>query len=193
MKKIVSRLAVVILAGFFAVNSYAQNGEKCDGRQQGKNVHRGGKFKGIGRKLMHGLKLDDEQREKVKAVREKYKAQLENAEKAAEEARKAFRIASANPDSDESTLKALASAVGEKMFAKVQVRRQMIEEIKSILTDEQKSTLKENLKKMAERTREKCERERKRHSRKGGKGHKGRKGKGRNREGKAGDDSEDND
>jgi Spy/CpxP family protein refolding chaperone len=175
MKKLGIVLLVVVFAGFFATSTFAQKGESCDG--QGFNACNGEKCKGIGNKLLRGIKLEDEQREKIKAIREKFKDQMKESMKALEQARKAFRIAAMNPDSDESKLKSLSSAVAEKMVAKVQMRRKMIKEMKTILTDEQKTKLQDNLKKMAERTKEKCGRERK----KSGKGRRGKKGKGRGR------------
>ena len=125
------------------------------------------------KQALKGIILSDAQAGKITGITSRFKDEMKEVQKASSEARKEFKKACMDESIDEATLKTLADKCSDGMLKTATLRRKMVQEIKSVLTDEQKTVFDKNIAEMKEKA--------KRHMNKKGKG----KGKGRgNRKGK---------
>jgi Spy/CpxP family protein refolding chaperone len=182
MKKNLVGMFVAVIA-ILLVNSglYAQ------GMGNGKGFHRGPMGQKVIKKLIKGIILSDAQAGKITQITSTFKEQMQQANKTAIDARKDFKKKSMDLTVDESTLKALAEKLSENMLQAVTLRRKMINELKSILTDEQKVIFEKNIIDFKENV-DKCMKGNKkgkcRANAKGGKGKGNGKGKGKGGKGR---------
>ena len=168
MKKMLTIFFAAACVGFMTTNIIA--GDEVKGEKTSK-IQKMCKGRGFGKRVMVGLNLDKEQREKIQGIRKTFQPQIQEASKSLEKARNDFRVAAMNSNSDDSTLKALSVIVGEKMYAKVQLRHKMLKAMKELLTEEQKVVFEKNLKKTCDHVKKQCEQRQDRRGKRKGRKH----------------------
>lgn len=145
-KALIAILALVVLATgvLFAVGQRTHNGEK------GGWGMRGGHHRGMGM-MLRSLDLTEEQKAKVKELRDASRANLEQTITALKANREKMEALTANGAFDEAQVTALANEQAA-LFAKLTVEKQrMKSQVFALLTDGQKAKLAEIKAKRAER------------------------------------------
>jgi len=89
-------------------------------------------------RLDRALNLTDAQKTSVKEIRAKHREGAEARQKAAQDARKAFRDAFLKPETKVEDLKALHQAAADAQLAQLLDQRAQRQEIRAILTPEQR-------------------------------------------------------
>jgi periplasmic protein CpxP/Spy len=166
-----------LYAGCTEGESCTGKGEKGKGRQQCGERGRGGmergKRCGAGRMMMmKDLNLTEDQKEQMKAIREKSKEQMKEVHKALGDAHKALREAAASEDIDEAKISELSKSLADNMAEAAILKASIHKEMQALLTDEQKAKCEEKRaemkKRMEERKNQRKEQKGKCGSKKGG-------------------------
>lgn len=108
-------------------------------------------------RILCRLDLTDEQADKIKAIHNSNKEKMEAARKSITEATKVLHEAVAE-GADEAAIRAAGAKLGNAISDKAVLRAATITSIKEVLTDEQRTELKEFQEKMKERAGKFCER-----------------------------------
>ncbi|MBP1628422.1 MAG: Heavy-metal resistance [Holophagaceae bacterium] len=93
----------------------------------------------MGRQMAVTLKLTDEQRSKIEAIRAKHAVELNTKRQAVKDAQKAFHQACLNPASTPAQLKQLHQPVAERQLDLMLAQRAMRLEQRAIMTPEQQA------------------------------------------------------
>ena len=143
----------------------------CDKKKKNHKKHHSKMMGGMHR-MMAGLNLTTEQKDKLKKIREAHKEQLKSLMQKMRESRKAMMKVMTSDNVDEAAIRKQATAAAQAQADMMIAGRKMMEECKAILTPEQKEKLNSKVKEMKERMEK-----RRKHFKCGEKGEKGRKGK----------------
>ena len=128
-----------------------------DGRKAGERRHHHGAHK-HGGMLLRGIELTDEQKTKVKAVREAAAPQLRESMKEAFESRKALRELTFSGKFDEAQAQKLAQTGADAMARASVLKAKADSEVLALLTAEQRKELDERAERMKEKHQERKER-----------------------------------